>query len=71
MTLANRMIRLEVPEAFAARIETLAARAGYHVPQIYAEQLLQGAVMLLERPEGDALRAIMTKEKSLPEGDAP
>ncbi|WP_018264004.1 hypothetical protein [Methylobacterium sp. WSM2598] len=58
-------VQLEIPQAFADRIEDLAARAGYHIPQIYAEQLLQGAVMLLERPEGAALREIMLKEKSL------
>jgi hypothetical protein len=66
---ANSMIRLEVPKAFVARIEDLAARAGYHIPQIYAEQLLQGAVTLLERPEGAALREIMKAEKRLPEQD--
>lgn len=63
----NRIVRLEIPPAFAERIEDLAARAGYHIPQIYAEQLLQGAVMLLERPEGTALQEIMTKEKRLSE----
>lgn len=65
------VVQLEVPQPFVARIEDLAARAGYHILQIYAEQLLQGAVMLMERPEGEALREIMAKEKRLSEGDAP
>ncbi len=38
---AKLTIRLEIPTPFVARIEDLAARAGYHIPQIYAEQLLQ------------------------------
>ena len=62
------VIKLEIPPPFVARIEDLAARAGYHIPQIYAEQLLQGAVMLLERPEGQALREIITQKKELKSG---
>ena len=63
----NLIVRLEIPPPFVARIESLAARAGCHIPQIYTEQLLQAAVMLMERPEGEALREIMLKEKRLSE----